>query len=104
MGRGPRRGEVEGGGREERGRRFELETEITRYVPNEALQARITSKGFETLSTYRLQEGGGRTRLTSTLESKYSMILARLLAPIVTREAQKKLEADLARLKQLVET
>jgi hypothetical protein len=88
---------------EERGQRFELETEITTYVPNEALQARITSQGFETLSTYRLQEDGGRTRLTSVLESRYTMLLARLLAPIVTRQAQKKLEADLERLKRLVE-
>jgi uncharacterized protein YndB with AHSA1/START domain len=88
---------------EERGQRFELETEITRYAPNEVLQARITSKGFETLSTYRLQEDGGRTRLTSVLESRYTMLLARLLAPIVTRQAQKKLEADLDRLKRLVE-
>ena len=88
---------------EERGQRFELETGITRYAPNEVLQARITSKGFETLSTYRLQEDSGRTRLTSVLESRYTMLLARLLAPIVTRQAQKKLEADLDRLKRLVE-
>jgi hypothetical protein len=89
---------------EERGQRSELETEITSHVPNEALQARITSKGFVTLSTYRLQEeGGGLTRLTSALESRYTMLLPRLIAPLVTRQAQKKLEADLDRLKRLVE-
>jgi uncharacterized protein YndB with AHSA1/START domain len=54
---------------EERGQRFELETEITTCVPNEALQARITSQGFETLSTYRLQEDGGRTRLTNVFSN-----------------------------------
>jgi hypothetical protein len=31
------------------------------------------------------------------------MLAARLLAPLVTRHAQKQLEADLARLKELVE-
>ena len=93
-----------GGGVPERGQRFELETEITSYVPNEALQARITSKGFETLSTYRLQEeGGGLAQLTSVLESRYTMLLPRLIAPLVTRQAQKKLEADLDRLKRPVE-
>ena len=37
------------------------------------------------------------------IETTYTALAARLLGPVVTRHAQKQLEADLARLKDLVE-
>jgi hypothetical protein len=82
---------------------MEVESEITGYRLNELLEARIFSKDFETTSIYRLRESEGRTLLRSVVESKYKALLARLLSPLITRQAQKKLEADLARLKQIVE-
>ena len=54
------------------------------------------------MSTYRFQEAEGRW-LTSVVESKYETFLVRVLAPPNTRQARKKLEADLTKLKQLVE-
>ena len=83
--------------------RMEVESEITGYRLNELLEARIFSKDFETTSIYRLRETEGRTLLRSVVESEYKALLARLLSPLITRQAQKKLEADLARLKQIVE-
>jgi uncharacterized protein YndB with AHSA1/START domain len=89
---------------EERGRSYVLETELTALEPGERLEARITSgAGFTCESSYRLDEREGRTRLTCVLETEYKPFVARLFAPLVTRQAQRKLESDLARLKELVE-
>lgn len=86
------------------GRQWELESEITRYEPPRELDARLVHNGFESLASYRLEESDGRTRVTTTMETEYKQAFARLLAGVVTRQAQKKLEADLARLKQVVES
>jgi uncharacterized protein YndB with AHSA1/START domain len=86
------------------GRRWELESELTRYEPPRELEARLVHKDFESLASYRLEESNGRTRVTTTMETEYKQAFARLLAGVVTRQAQKKLEADLARLKQVVES
>jgi uncharacterized protein YndB with AHSA1/START domain len=89
---------------EDHGQRVELEAELVEVEPDERLTARLMSKGFESTSSQRLEAAGGGTRLTATLETRYTMLAAKLLAPLVTRHAQKQLEADLARLKELVET
>jgi hypothetical protein len=52
--------------------------QITGCEPDELLQAHITSQGFDTMSTHRLQELDDRTLLTSVLESEYTGFLARL--------------------------
>jgi carbon monoxide dehydrogenase subunit G len=59
--------------------------------------------GFTAKTSYVLEPVEGGTRLTTTVESEYSLLVARLLGGLVTREAQKKLRADLARLEALVE-
>jgi uncharacterized protein YndB with AHSA1/START domain len=90
---------------EDHGQRIELEAELVEVEPGERLTARLMSKGFESTSSQRLEAAGTgkRTRLTAAVETRYTMLAARLLAPLVTRHAQKQLEADLARLKELVE-
>ena len=85
------------------GRRWELESEITRYEPPHELEARLVHKDFESRARYRLEEGDGRTRVTTTMDIQYKQTFARLLAGVVTRQTQRKLEADLARLKQVAE-
>ena len=88
---------------EDHGQRIELEAELVEVEPGERLTARLVSKGFESTSAQRLEPVDGGTRLTAALETRYTMLAARLLAPLVTRHAQTRLEADLARLKELVE-
>ena len=88
---------------EDHGQRIELEAELVVVEPDERLTARLVSKGFESTSSQRLEATREGTRLTAAVETRYTMLAARLLAPLVTRHAQKQLEADLARLKELVE-
>lgn len=88
---------------EDHGQRIELEAELVEVEPGERLTARLVSKGFESTSSQRLEADGAGTRLTAAVETRYTMLAARLLAPLVTRHAQKQLETDLARLKELVE-
>jgi uncharacterized protein YndB with AHSA1/START domain len=60
--------------------------------------------GFDGEATYRLTDrGDGHTRLSSEGHFKLTHWFARLMEPVVTSQAQKKLTGDLARLKQRVE-
>ena len=87
------------------GKKWELESEITRYEPPRELQARLVApKDFESVASYRLDDAGGGTRVTTTMDTEYKSRLARMLGGVATKQAQKKLEADLTRLKQVVET
>lgn len=88
---------------EDHGQRIELEAELVEVKPGERLTAKLVSKGFESTSSQQLEAADGGTRLSAAVETRYTMLAARLLAPLVTRHAQKQLEADLARLKELVE-
>jgi uncharacterized protein YndB with AHSA1/START domain len=89
---------------EDLGRRVELEAEIVELEPPHAMTVQLVSKVFDATSSQRL-EGlkGGRTRLTAVIETEYKQRAARLAAPVVTRHAQRRLEQDLAHLKELVE-
>jgi uncharacterized protein YndB with AHSA1/START domain len=90
---------------EDFGRRVELEAEIVELEPPRAMTVKLVSKVFDAKSSQRLEElDGGRTRLTAVIETEYKQRAARLAAPVVTRHAQKRLEQDLARLKELVES
>lgn len=85
------------------GKDLRVEGELTRLEPGRLVEARLNGEGFTTTTVHRLEEIGSSTRLTVTLESAYSMLVARFFARVVTHEAQRKLEADLTRLKALVE-
>jgi hypothetical protein len=64
---------------------------------------RLHNRGFDSTSTQELEALGGRTRVSTVIETRYKMLATRLAGPVVTRHAQKRLEADLAGLKELVE-
>lgn len=85
--------------------RVEIESEVTGVSPNEKLEMRIASKGmFQGDAAYRLTPlPGGGTRVQSSGSYRYDQWFARLLEPLVRPEAQKKLEADMNRLKSVVE-
>ncbi len=88
---------------EDYGRRVELEAELVTYEPPRALAVRLVGEAFQATSRSELEERGAGTRLTARIETTYTALAARLAAPVVTRHAQRRLEADLDRLKALVE-
>jgi uncharacterized protein YndB with AHSA1/START domain len=85
------------------GRRLDLDSEIVEWEPHRRLATRIRAKDFESTARQSLEDLGGRTRLTTTIETDYTSRRARLMARVVTHHAQKQLESDLSRLKELVE-
>jgi uncharacterized membrane protein len=88
---------------EELGQRIELEAELTELEPGRRLQVSLDSPDFDATSTQELEEQVGRTRLRTVIETEYTTLRAQLVSLFVTRHAQKQLEADHARLKELVE-
>ena len=88
---------------EDHGHRVELEAQLVEVDPPRALAVRLEASAFAATSSQRLDESEAGTRLTALIETTYTALAARLLAPVVTRHAQKQLEADLVRLKELVE-
>lgn len=85
--------------------RMELRVETLREEPDRLLEARVTAPGMVTGTVlYELQPmDPRRTLLSYRATYQYEHWLARLLTAIVSRSAQQKLEADLARLKAAVE-
>jgi uncharacterized protein YndB with AHSA1/START domain len=88
---------------EDLGQRIELEGELTELEPDRRLQVSLDSPDFDATSTQELEEEVGRTRLRTVIETEYTTLRARLVSLVLTRHAQKQLEADHARLKELVE-
>jgi uncharacterized protein YndB with AHSA1/START domain len=87
-----------------RGREWKLDGELTALEPDRFVQARMTGKGFTIRTSYVLEPVASGTRLTAAVESEFSLFVARLFGGLVSREAQRKLRADLARLEALVES
>ena len=81
------------------GKEWKLDGELTALEPDRLVQARMVGKGFAATTSYRLEPLESGTRLTATVESEFSLLVGRLLGALVSREAQKKLRADLARSK-----
>jgi uncharacterized membrane protein len=88
---------------EDHGHRIEIDAEITEWEPAEAIAIHLTSSSFDSTATQRLEEHGGRTRLETVIETEYKSRVARVMAGVVTRHAQRQLEIDLERLKSLLE-
>ena len=88
---------------EDQGHRIRVEAEIVAWEPNRRLATRLRGSAFEATATTRLDERDGLTRLATEIETDYQSLAVRLMAGVVTRHAQNRLEADLAALKELVE-
>jgi hypothetical protein len=89
---------------EDHGQRIELEAELVELDEPRGLVVHLTADAFDATIRQGLEEKDGRTRLTAVIETTYTKLAARLLGAVVTRHAQKQLEADLERLKELVES
>jgi len=85
------------------GRRMDVRSELVRYEPGEAVTAQLTGKGFDVTTGYRLEAGDSGTVVHATVDTKLHGLAGRLLGGVVEKHAQRKLERDLATLKQLVE-
>jgi len=85
------------------GQRIELEAEVARYEPPHRLEVALRGEGVEATSSQTLEEVDGGTRLTAVIETEYTKRLLRMMAGVVTRHAQARLESDLETLKRIVE-
>jgi uncharacterized protein YndB with AHSA1/START domain len=88
---------------EEHGRRVELEAELVELEAPRRLVVHLVSDVFESTIVQTLQDRDGATRLEAVIETTYTMRGARFLAPVATGLAQRRLESDLTRLKELLE-
>jgi carbon monoxide dehydrogenase subunit G len=85
------------------GHRIELEAEVVRYEPPRRLEVALRGDGVKATSSQTLEETGSGTRLTAIIETDYTKRLLRMMAGLVTRHAQARLESDLENLKRVVE-
>jgi hypothetical protein len=85
------------------GQRIELEAEVVRYEPPHRLEVDLRGDGVEARSSQSLEAVPNGTRLTAVIETEYRKRLLRMMAGVVTRHAQTRLESDLETLKRLVE-
>lgn len=88
---------------EDAGQRIEIDAEVVEWKPNERLATRLSADAFEATARQDLEEVDGRTRLVTTIETDYKGRVARLMAGVLTRHTQRRLEEDLGRLKTIVE-
>jgi uncharacterized protein YndB with AHSA1/START domain len=91
------------------GERTDMVMEITAFEPHRRIGFHLRTlpgapAGFTETGEYLLEETNGQTRLTLSGESRYSSRGLQLLEPLIAPMAKKKLEEDLGRLKQLVES
>jgi len=89
---------------EDHGQRVEIDAEVVEWQPTERLAIRLGASSFQSTGTHELRESDGRTTVTTRMETEYTSRMARLMAGVITRHAQTRLEEDLVRLKQLVES
>src|SRR5262249_13346406 len=89
--------------REALGRRLESETEITEFEPNQRYATKSISGPFPMESTVNFEHVEGGTRVTGTLSGEPGGFF-KLAEPILVSTARRQFEADLANLKELMET
>ncbi len=84
---------------------MEIPFTISDYAPPAHVTFHAEVAGsFKGDEVYRLTAlGNGRTRLDQVGQCQYQMWIARLMEPLITPQAEKKMRADLTRLKQAVE-
>ena len=87
------------------GKRYTLITEIADIKRDTLMAVQITSEppGYTVNAMYELSRVPTGTRLHYVGSSDYASVFARVMEPIITPQAQKKIEADMKKLKQLVE-
>jgi uncharacterized protein YndB with AHSA1/START domain len=85
------------------GHRIGVESRLTQYERDRVVAAELDGKGFHVHTRHELEDAGAGTLVRAEAHSRMSGLTGRLIGGVVERGAQRKLEGDLARLKQLVE-
>jgi hypothetical protein len=86
---------------------MEIASKYTEYTPPTHMTVQVSdSEGmFDGEQAYQLTDlGNGRTRVDMRGRFHFSQWFANLMEPVITPQAEKKMAADLARLKALVES
>jgi uncharacterized protein YndB with AHSA1/START domain len=81
------------------GQRFTVEMEIAEYDPPHAATSRFEVRGIDVVNAYTLS---GATTLTQSFEASGGGLKGRLLIPMLKPHLERKLETDLARLRDLL--
>jgi len=81
-----------------------MTVEITALEPGKLLAAHIDADLFADDIRYELSGQGGKTRLVYSAETTYKHWFAKLLEPVITSAAQRKLVEDTKTLKALVQS
>ena len=90
----------------EHGHRMEMHGVVTAFVANQRLTSEISGDAFDLLVDYRLEDLGGRTRLTQDSTVSFKGLM-KILGPVMTlftrKSLMKLLQESLAKLKALAE-
>ena len=82
------------------GQHFTVELEIFEYDPPAGAASSVEIRGIDVVTRYALADSGGGTKLTQSVEASGGGIKGRLFIPMIQPHLERKLEADLAALKQ----
>ncbi len=84
---------------------LEIERVCSQYTPPTRLTLQLSVGGeFDGQQDYRLTDlGNGKTRLEVESQYRFASPFARLMEPLITASAEKKMVADITRLKSLVD-
>lgn len=88
---------------EDHGTVFTLPFSVAERSAPHRLRVNAVTPYFDMAMDHRLEEADGRTRLTLEIDTQYKMWFAKLMSPVVTRDAQKTWEEYGGKLKQLLE-
>jgi uncharacterized protein YndB with AHSA1/START domain len=92
----------------ENGRRMEMTGVVVGFERNRYLACEIRGPMFDLDVEYRLEDLGGRTRLTQDSQVLFNnvamKILTKLLAPVIKKASRKQLDSGFAKLKTLAES
>lgn len=84
------------------GRRWELHAQITALEPPRHLALHMSAAEFEDDTEYLLEEHAGVTQVIYKNDAHYTMLLARLMSPIINHDVERKVQTDLAKLNGLL--
>jgi uncharacterized membrane protein len=84
------------------GRRIEYVNEVTRLVPGSVLEMHSVKSPFPMRITYAFEDVAGTTQTSVRVQGDPSA-LYRLAGPLLSRQVKKNVQADLERLKDILE-
>ena len=84
------------------GRRMELTLELTGYEPNKQWNEKIDGGSLQAEGNITFDSVEGGTRVSAVVDLKIGGLMM-LLSPLITRNLKKQMQADISRLKAVLE-